>query len=170
MLENIPKLRRKEKSVYKPSDLWTHQDDLLFLRYCPSKRDRCYHAISRDLSCRPHEILKLKIEDLSFKFVGSSQYVEVVVNGKTGTIPIPIINSVPYLKDYLDHEHPQPRNPNAPTKKTKKNYYNTIVIRSSLQDIMCSQLRCIVEVRVKFMIFYQLLKIRQFQKYLVTNL
>jgi integrase/recombinase XerD len=114
MLENIPKLRRKEKSVYKPSDLWTHQDDLLFLKYCPSKRDRCYHAISRDLSCRPHEILKLKIKDLSFKSVGSSQYVEVVVNGKTGTRPIPIINSVPYLKDYLDHEHPQPRNPNAP--------------------------------------------------------
>jgi hypothetical protein len=114
MLENIPRLRRKEKSVYKPSDLWTHQDDLLFLKYCPSKRDRCYHAISRDLSCRPHEILKLKIRDLSFKSVGTSQYVEVVVNGKTGTRPIPIINSIPYLKDYLDHGHPQPRNPNAP--------------------------------------------------------
>ncbi len=114
MLGNIPKLRRKEKSVYKPSDLWTHEDDLLFLKYCPSKRDRCYHAISRDLSCRPHEILKLKIRDLSFKSVGSSQYCEVVVNGKTGTRPIPIINSIPYLKDYLDHEHPQPRNPSAP--------------------------------------------------------
>ena len=69
-LENIPKLKRKEKSIYKPSDLWTQQDDLLFLKYCPSKRDRCYHAISRDLSCRPHEILKLKIRDLSFKSVG----------------------------------------------------------------------------------------------------
>jgi hypothetical protein len=39
---------------------------------------------------------------------------EVVVNGKTGTHSIPFINSVPYLKDYLDHAHPQPRNPNAP--------------------------------------------------------
>jgi hypothetical protein len=114
ILENIPKLRRKETSIYKPSDLWTHQDDLLFFKYCPSIRDRCYHAISRDLSCRPHEILKLKIRDLSFKSVGTSQYVEVVVNGKTGTRPIPIINSIPYLKDYLDHEHPQPRNPSAP--------------------------------------------------------
>ncbi len=46
--------------------------------------------------------------------VGYSQYVEVVVNGKTGTRPVPLINSIPYLKDYLDHEHPQPRNPNAP--------------------------------------------------------
>jgi integrase/predicted nucleic acid-binding Zn ribbon protein len=114
VVENIPELKRKEKSIYKPSDLWTAQDDLLFLKYSPSKRERCYHAISRDLSARPHEILKLKIKDLSFKMIGSSQYVEVVVNGKTGSRPIPLIDSIPYLKDYLDHEHPQPRNPNAP--------------------------------------------------------
>jgi integrase/recombinase XerD len=114
LLENIPKLKRKETSIYKPSDLWTQQDDLLFLKYCPSSRDRLYHSLSRDTSCRPHELLKLKIRDLSFKSVGTSQYVEVVVNGKTGTRPIPIINSVPYLKDYLDHSHPQPRNPSAP--------------------------------------------------------
>lgn len=114
VIENIPQLRRKETSIYRPSDLWTQQDDLLFLKYCPSMRDRCYHAISRDLSCRPHEILKLKIRDLSFKSIGTSQYVEVVVNGKTGTRSIPLINSIPYLKDYLDHGHSQPRNPNAP--------------------------------------------------------
>jgi integrase/recombinase XerD len=114
LLENIPKLKRKEKSIYKPSDLWTQQDDLLFLKYCPSARDRCYHAVSRDLSCRPSEILRLKIRDIAFKTIGTSQYAEVVVNGKTGTRPIPLINSIPYLKDYLDHEHPQPRNPAAP--------------------------------------------------------
>jgi len=114
VIENIAQLKRKEKSIYKPSDLWTQQDDLLFLKYCPSKRDKCYHAISRDLSARPHEILKLKIKDIAFKVVGTYQYVDVVVNGKTGTRPIPLINSIPYLKDYLDHEHPQPRNSNAP--------------------------------------------------------
>ena len=54
-------LKRKEKSIYKPSDLWTQQDDLLFLKFCPSKRDKCYHAISRDSSCRPHEIVKLNV-------------------------------------------------------------------------------------------------------------
>jgi integrase len=114
VIENIAQLKRKEKSIYKPSDLWTQQDDLLFLKYCPSKRDKCYHAISRDLSARPHEILKLKIKDIAFKVIGTYQYVDVVVNGKTGTRPIPLIDSIPYLKDYLDHEHPQPRNLNAP--------------------------------------------------------
>src|SRR5918995_6315596 len=114
VVDNIPELKRKEKSIYKPSDLWTQQDDLLFLKYCPSKRDKCYHAISRDLSCRPHEILKLKIRDVAFKTIGSSQYAEVVVSGKTGRRPIPLINSIPFLKDYLEHEHPMPSNPNAP--------------------------------------------------------
>jgi integrase len=105
VVENIAQLKRKEKSIYKPSDLWTQQDDLLFLKYCPSKRDKCYHTMSRDLSCSPHEILKLKIRDIAFKTTGNYQYAEVVVNGKTGTRPIPLINSIPYLKDYLDHEH-----------------------------------------------------------------
>ena len=57
VVENIVHLKRKEQSIYKPADLWTQEDDLLFLKYCPSKRDRCYHTISRDLSCRPHELL-----------------------------------------------------------------------------------------------------------------
>lgn len=51
VVENIQKLRRKEKSVYKPTDLWTTQDDLLFLKYCPSKRIKCFHMMAKDTSC-----------------------------------------------------------------------------------------------------------------------
>ncbi|HJT47620.1 MAG TPA: phage integrase N-terminal SAM-like domain-containing protein [Nitrososphaeraceae archaeon] len=113
VVENIPKLKRKEQSIYKPSHLWTIEDDALFLKYCPNNRDRCYHAISRDSSCRPHEILKLRIKDLSFKTSGNFQYAEILVNGKTGSRHIPLINSIPHVKDWLD-EHPQGQNPNAP--------------------------------------------------------
>lgn len=113
MIDNLPFLKRKEKSIYKPSDLWTAEDDLLFLKYCPYKRDKCYHAISRDTSCRPHEILKLRIKDVTFKMAGERQYAEVLVNGKTGTRQIPLINSIPYLKDWLD-DHPAKGNLNAP--------------------------------------------------------
>lgn len=111
IVENLARLKRKEKSIYKPSDLWTQQDDLLFLKYCPSKRDKCYHAISRDLSCRPHEIFKLKIRDVIFKTTGNYQYAETQVNGKTGSRSIPLIDSIPYLKDYLDLEHPSLQTP-----------------------------------------------------------
>jgi hypothetical protein len=48
VVQNIPRLTRKEKSIYKPTDLWTNEEDLLFLRYCPSSRIRCYHAVERD--------------------------------------------------------------------------------------------------------------------------
>jgi hypothetical protein len=82
VVENIPTLKRKEQSIYKPSHIWTTEDDALFLKYCPNNRDRCYHSISRDSSCRPHEILKLKIKDLSFKTSENFQYAEILVNGK----------------------------------------------------------------------------------------
>ena len=45
VFENILRLKRKETSIYKPSDLWTQQDDLLFLKYCPTKQRKvlsCY--------------------------------------------------------------------------------------------------------------------------------
>jgi hypothetical protein len=48
VIQNIPKLRRKEHSIYKPTDLWTLDDDLLFLRYCASKRIKCYHAVAME--------------------------------------------------------------------------------------------------------------------------
>jgi len=48
VIENIPLLKRKEQSIYKPTDLWTVEDDLLFLKYCPNKFDRCYHDIARE--------------------------------------------------------------------------------------------------------------------------
>jgi integrase len=112
LLYNVPQLRRKETSIYKPSDLWTIEDDLLFLEWCPNKRDRCYHAISRDLSARPSEILNLKSKDIVIKSIGTKQYAEVLVNGKTGTRHLPLIDSLPYVKEWLDN-HPQRNNKNA---------------------------------------------------------
>jgi hypothetical protein len=97
----IPQLKRKEISCYKPSDLWTQDDDLLFLKWVTNKRDRCYHTMSRDLSARPHEILNLKIKDVIFKNANGYQYTEVLVNGKTGSRHIPLIQSIPYIKDWL---------------------------------------------------------------------
>ena len=132
VIDNLKQLKRKETSIYKPTDLWTQEDDLLFLKYCPSKRDKCYHMMSRDTSCRPHEILGLRIKDVVFKLAGDRQYAEVLVNGKTGSRTVPLINSIPYLKDCID-SHPQRSNPNAYLmfgmgkafgKKLSKAFYN----------------------------------------------
>ncbi len=109
----IKQLKRKEISCYKPSDLWIQEDDLLFLKWVTNKRDRCYHTMSRDLSARPHEILNLKIKDIVFKTAGNKQYAEVLVNGKTGSRHIPLIQSMPYVKEWLSN-HPSRNNPNSP--------------------------------------------------------
>ena len=113
LIENIHQLKRKEKSIYKPTDLWTQEDDSLFLKYCPNPRDRCYHAMSRDSACRPHELLKLRIRDVVLKLTpDKKQYAEILVNGKTGTRHIPLIDSIPYIKDWIS-QHPQSGNPNS---------------------------------------------------------
>jgi integrase/recombinase XerD len=69
--------------------------------------------MSRDLSARPHEILSLRIKDVVFKPTGKIQNAEVLVNGKTGTRPIPLIQSIPYVKDWLSN-HPSKNNQNSP--------------------------------------------------------
>ncbi len=110
----IRQLKRKEISCYKPSDLWSQEDDLLFLKWVTNKRDRCYHSMARDLSARPHEILDLKIKTILFKITADNkQYAEVLVNGKTGTRHIPLIQSIPYIKDWISN-HPSRNNPNSP--------------------------------------------------------
>ena len=117
VIQNIHQLKRKEKSIYKPTDLWTAEEDALFLKYCPNPRDRCYHAMSRDSAARPHELLKLRIKDVVFKLTpdsnGKKQYAEILVNGKTGTRPIPLIDSIPYIKDWISNHHPQAGNSNS---------------------------------------------------------
>ncbi len=112
-MKQIPSLKRKEQSIYRPTDLWTNEDDLLFLKYCPSKRDKCYHAVSRDASARPHEILGVKLRSVVFKVTADNkQYAEVLINGKTGSRSIPLFDSIPHIKDWIS-SHPQPGNSNA---------------------------------------------------------
>jgi integrase/recombinase XerD len=137
LVMNIPSFRRKEQSIYKPADMWSEDDDALFLKYCPNKRDRCYHMVARDSSCRPSEILGLKIKSIVFKTTGEHQYAEIQVNGKTGTRHIPLFSALPYVKDWLD-SHPQQGNPNAyliPSMDRKHRRFGNKMKSSSLNNI-----------------------------------
>jgi hypothetical protein len=70
--------------------------------------------MARDLSARTHEILSLKIKDIMFKTVnGGKQYAEVLVNGKTGSRHIPLIQSIPYIKEWLSN-YPSRNSSNSP--------------------------------------------------------
>jgi integrase len=106
-MQGVRKLPRKEKTSYKPSDIWEAREHAVFLKYCPFKRDRCYHALASDMSARPHEILNLKVKDIKFNITDDGiHYAEVrITQGKTGPRTVPLIDSLPYLKEWLE-EHP----------------------------------------------------------------
>ena len=97
------------------SDIWTEKEIGLFLKYCPNKRDRCYLAMAYDMSARPSEILNLKIKDILFKISEEGiQYAEVEIKGgKTGTRTVPLIDSLPYVKDWIENSHPNGNNPES---------------------------------------------------------
>ena len=110
----IKKLPKKDISSYKPSDLWESREHAIFFKYCPSIRDRCYHAMAVDMSARPSEILNLKIKDIVFKVTDDGkQYAEVVIKGgKTKPRTIPLIDSIPYVKELIN-THSNGGNPDS---------------------------------------------------------
>lgn len=65
-----------------------------------------------DTSCRPSELLNLKIEDIEIKLTSdrSKQYAEITINGKTGQRTVPLIYSLPYVKEWI-LAHPSSNNP-----------------------------------------------------------
>lgn len=99
----IKQLPKKDIINYKPTDMWYSKEVNIFLKYCPSKRDKAYHAMAFDTSCRPKELLDLKVSSIFFKKTGAGrQYAELVIkSGKSRTRIVPLIDSLPYVKDYL---------------------------------------------------------------------
>jgi hypothetical protein len=104
-IQNLYKLERKEQSIYTPDDLWTPEEDAVFLKYCPYEVIKCYHAMSRDTSARPHELLNRRCDEVIMKMQGGIQYGELVASGKTAQRPLPLFNSIPYVKEWTD-KHP----------------------------------------------------------------
>ena len=70
-----------------------------FLKYCPYKRDICFHALARNMSARPHDILNLKFTDIRFNLTDKGiHYAEVrITQGKTGPRTVPL-NEDPDIK------------------------------------------------------------------------
>jgi len=108
-LTKISFLKRKEKTSCSATDLWTEEEDSIFLKYCPDKRLRLYHILARETSGRPHELLALRIGQISFlKTEDGKSYAIATIGkgGKTNPRTVPIINSIGYLKDWLATGHP----------------------------------------------------------------
>jgi integrase len=111
-MKGVRKLPRKQKTSYNSGNIWDQRENVIFLKYCTLTRDRCFHAMAMDTSCRPHELLGLKIKDIEFSFSDDGKHYALVriKHGKTGPRTVPLIDSLPYLKEWIQQEHPTSSN------------------------------------------------------------
>jgi integrase len=94
----------KKRKRYGPGDMWTLEDNEIFLKYCPDPRIKAYHGLAIDTGARPHELLKLKIGDIVWPPDG--QPPRFILNGKTGSRTNRSIRYHKYLRNFID-QHPR---------------------------------------------------------------
>ena len=106
----IKKKKTKRLSPYSETELWEREELLCILKYEPSKRNKAALALFWDLNARNHEVTLLKIKHIRLK----ERYGEGEIphEAKTGTGPILLTCSFPYVRDWLN-EHPFRNEPNA---------------------------------------------------------
>ena len=99
----IKEKRSKRVSPYLESELWEKEDLLNILKYEPYKRNKAILSLLWDLDARPHEITLLKIKHIRLKEKYGEG--EIPHEAKTGTGPVLLTMSFPYVRDWLN-EHP----------------------------------------------------------------
>lgn len=102
-LSKYAKQEQREASKlkhYRPSDMFSEEDVKLMIDACTTPRDKFIIASLYDGAFRPHELLKMRIGDVTFH----DQYCQVTVpeDTKTGTRTLPIIGAFAYIRDWLN--------------------------------------------------------------------
>jgi integrase/recombinase XerD len=85
-----------------PEELLTDKEIEEMIRNCMCVRDRALIALLAESGCRISEIGLMKIKSISFEEVGA----RITVSGKTGMRKILVINSLPYLQEWIN-QHPK---------------------------------------------------------------
>ena len=102
--------RSKRISPYLETELWEKEELFNIIQYEPCKRNKAILSLLWDLDARPHEITLLKIKHIRLKEKYGEG--EIPHESKTGTGPILLTISFPYVRDWLN-EHPFKNEPNA---------------------------------------------------------
>jgi integrase/recombinase XerD len=102
--------KTKRISPYLESEIWERDELLSIIKYESHKRNKAILALMWDLDSRPHEITSLKIKHIRLKEKYGEG--EIPHEAKTGTGPILLTISFPYVRDWLN-EHPYRNESNA---------------------------------------------------------
>jgi integrase/recombinase XerD len=100
----------KRISPYSETELWERDEILSIIKYDPFKRNKAALTLFWDLNARNHEVTLLKIKHIRLR----ERYGEGEIphEAKTGTGPILLTCSFPYVRDWLN-EHPFRNEPDA---------------------------------------------------------
>ena len=107
---NIKKKRTKRLSPYGEHEIWDIEELKTIIKYEPHKRNKAILSLLWDLNGRNHEITLLRIKHVRLR----ERYGEGEIphQAKTGSGPILLTFSLPYVRDWLN-EHPFRNTPEA---------------------------------------------------------
>ena len=131
----IKNKKTKRISPYLENELWEKDDLLAIIKYESYKRNKAILALLWDLDARPHELILLKIKHIRLRDKYGEG--EIPHEAKTGTGPILLTCSFPYVRNWLN-EHPFKNEPNA---RLICSLVNGSPIRSDSLWTMMKQLR-----------------------------
>ena len=106
----IKNKKSKRISPYLESEIWEKDELLSIIKYEPYKRNKAALTLFWDLNGRNHEITILKLKHIRLR----DKYAEGEVphEAKTGSGPILLTMSFPYVRDWIN-EHPFRNTPDA---------------------------------------------------------
>src|ERR687896_556559 len=109
----LPESRKKKTKrlgPYLEAKLWERDELLFIIKYEPFKRNKAALALFWDLDARNHEVTLLKIKHIRLREKYGEG--EIPHQAKTGSGPILLTCSFPYVRDWLN-EHPFRNEPEA---------------------------------------------------------
>ena len=107
---NINKKKTKRLSPYNELEIWDKEELLSIVKYEPYKRNKAILTLLWDFNARPHEITLMRIKNVRVREKCGEG--EVPYDAKTGSGPILLTFSFPYVRDWLN-EHPFKNEPNT---------------------------------------------------------
>ena len=107
---NIHKKKTKRLSPYNECDIWEKEELISIIKYEAYKRNKAILTLLWDFNARPHEITLMRIKNLRLREKYGEG--EVPYEAKTGSGPILLTFSFPYVRDWLN-EHPFKNEPNT---------------------------------------------------------
>lgn len=92
-----------------PEELLAEEEVKKLIETAHQPRDRAIISVLWESGCRVGEILSMQIKHVTFE----KEFARITVQGKTGGRRVPLIDSVPYIAEWINN-HPFKENPEAP--------------------------------------------------------